>query len=548
MLDDVPNFHHLHKFGEGAIGWKDVFYLSPHGISRPVTQLSFIANWLTTGDDIWFLKFTNLMIHLLCGLLIYRLSYLLLKIDIINNDIGSRNIALWIAALWLLSPYLLSTVLYVIQRMAQLSALFTLCGLLSYVSGRLNYGDKNSSGIFLIITSFILFWPLATLCKQNGILLPLLILITEFFFFYKDNTLLNIKRLRRILICLLCIPGVMATGWFILNIETLVTAYDGRSFTLYERLITQPRVLLDYIGNLLLIPGASAMSLFHDDFVKSTSLFNSATTISALLICLLFLISAYFAIGRKTGIFFYGVIFFLAAHLVESSFIPLELYFEHRNYLPAFGVYFSCATLFAVFISKIKYGNLAIIILLIVPITFSIFTYQRAITWQKLTSIYFTAEITHPDSPRVNEGIAFLYLLINDSNNALQHLDKVIGLNPEQRRPEFYFKYLLAYCQGNKKMLDVDFAKKLNISSLSNDLTTIIYFQYFIDSVELGKCDSLDLNKIANVLIAAAANKNEKFDMDNTSHINILLARLLNYLGRTEESKTQTTLAILSGK
>src|SRR5690606_28740337 len=40
---------------------------------------------------------------------------------------------------------------------------------------------------------------------------------------------------------------------------------------------------------------------------------------------------------RAPGIFV-GWFFFLAAHLVESSFLPLELYFEHRNYLPALGL------------------------------------------------------------------------------------------------------------------------------------------------------------------------------------------------------------------
>ena len=34
----------------------------------------------------------------------------------------------------------------------------------------------------------------------------------------------------------------------------------------------------------------------------------------------------------------YGILFFLAGHALESSIFPLEIYFEHRNYLPAVGL------------------------------------------------------------------------------------------------------------------------------------------------------------------------------------------------------------------
>ena len=33
----------------------------------------------------------------------------------------------------------------------------------------------------------------------------------------------------------------------------------------------------------------------------------------------------------------FGIAFFLGGHLLESTVLPLELYYEHRNYLPSFG-------------------------------------------------------------------------------------------------------------------------------------------------------------------------------------------------------------------
>jgi hypothetical protein len=258
--------------------------------------------------------------------------------------------------------------------------------------------------------------------------------------------------------------------------------------------------------------------------------------------------SAFFNMGKKAGALLAGLMFFFAAHLVESSFIPLELYFEHRNYLPAFGLYFSVVSVIAIVIAKLKFKNMAIIILLIAPLTFSVFTYQRAMIWQKMTRIFFYSEIIHPQSARVNEGIAFLYLLINDSNNALRHLDKVTQIEPGQRKPEFYFKYLLAYCQANKTLTEHDYKHKIKIHSLSNDLVTVNYFQLFIETVESGKCSSLDLNRLADDFKVAVSKRTAKYEVGNTSQVNMLMARLFSFLGREEEARRQSELSKIENK
>lgn len=53
------------------------------------------------------------------------------------------------------------------------------------------------------------------------------------------------------------------------------------------------------------------------------------------------LILGVYKAGTRIGLVFFGPVFFLAAHLVESSVIALELYFEHRNYLPSVGIFIS---------------------------------------------------------------------------------------------------------------------------------------------------------------------------------------------------------------
>jgi len=532
LLDDIPNLYHIFRFGDGIISWHEAFDLTLHAGDRPVAILSFMGNlWISPGN-VWQLKLTNLVIHLLCGLLIYRLSWLLLY-RTVSDDLKTRYIALWIAALWLLSPFLVSTVLYVIQRMAQLSAFFMLCGLVLYTTGRINLDNHKKPAIGLIVISLLVFWPLATLSKQNGILLPLLMLIMEFFFFHTSSVQKHIKKLRVWLFCLSCIPLlIIGTGIFLFDYSLL--DYSGRNFTLYERLITQPRVLLDYMANLLLIPGASPMSLFHDDYVKSTGLLHPVTTLPALLFTPGIIFLGLVCYRKKIGIVLFGIVFFYAAHLVESTFIPLEMYFEHRNYLPAFGLYFSVVYGMYLLLEKIDFNRSAIIVLLLFPIAFSILTYQRALVWQKKTSLYFLSEITHPDSPRINEGLSYFYLLLNDPGKSVYYLDRVLALDPGHKSADFYFKYLLAYCNDSMEVPEPHYLQKLKFSGLSDELSTINYFRMFIDAVEAGKCDSLDLDKVADQLKAATAGSNSKY---GTAHVNGLLSRLLSYLDRDEEAE-----------
>jgi protein O-mannosyl-transferase len=432
--------------------------------------------------------------------------------------------------------------------MTQLSALFTLCGLILYVIGRKKYEKKESYGISLIVISIVCFWPLATLSKQNGILLPLLILIIEFFFFYKDSVLDRVKKLRLVLAIPVFIPLLIIFVVILVNSAWLLDGYSGRNFTLYERLISQPRILIDYIGNLLLFPGVSPMGLFHDDYIKSTNLFTPVTTIPSIVFLILILTAAFLTIGKQTGIISFGFVFFYVAHIVESTFIPLELYFEHRNYLPSIGIYFSIVTGIALLLQNIKYRPFVIALLLIAPLTFSILTYQRSLIWQKKTSIYFLSEIHHPDSPRVNEGLAFIHLLNNDANSALKHLDKVVALEQRQRAPEFYFKYLLAYCYGNKNMPDDMYKNKIKIKSLSNELSTVIYLNKFIESVVNGRCNSLNLNYIAEDFSIAITNRDKRYDRDEKSYVNLLLAELLDYLGRDREAEIQRLNAVIHSK
>ena len=85
-------------------------------------------------------------------------------------------------ALWLLHPLFLSTTLYIVQRETMLATFFVLIGFLAWIAGRRRVlGRRYIGGGALLITGSLVCTGLAALCKANGLLLPLLLLVAEGF-------------------------------------------------------------------------------------------------------------------------------------------------------------------------------------------------------------------------------------------------------------------------------------------------------------------------------------------------------------------------------
>jgi len=85
----------------------------------------------------------------------------------------------FIALAWALHPVNLTSVLYSIQRMNSMSAMFVFAGILVYISGRRDIDFKPVTGWIKIFSSVIIFTPLAWFSKENGALLPLFLFIIE---------------------------------------------------------------------------------------------------------------------------------------------------------------------------------------------------------------------------------------------------------------------------------------------------------------------------------------------------------------------------------
>lgn len=252
-------------------------------LKRPISMLSLAIDNHIHGANPYYFKLTNLLIHLLNGLVIFILSWLLIDAYLKSKNLSiSKERIYWVAffttAAWLAHPLNLTSVLYVSQRMNSLAALFTFAGLALYIYGRSKAKTQQSS-ILIIASAFILCWPLASLSKENGALLPLFLLIVEVTIFqFKTSTPLALLSLKATYLLTVALPAIALICFIALNPEWLTKGYISRDFTLYERILTQSRALWFYIG-LSLFPRNSAMGIYHDDFQVSEGLLNPITTI-----------------------------------------------------------------------------------------------------------------------------------------------------------------------------------------------------------------------------------------------------------------------------
>lgn len=412
IYDDTTNFETLTRWTEGLSSWQAVVLDHNAGpLGRPVAMATFLFNAATSGMDPFWFKLTNLLLHLLIGLIVYLVVVRLNHRDrqIIAHLEAS---ALVITAVWLLHPMMVGTVLYAVQRMAILSALFMLLAMLAYLIGRTRIeAGRSRAGVFWIAIGVPVFTLLAAFSKENGVLAPLLCVVLEWVYFRPKDGARRPRAVRALLWIGVALPSLAALILLISRPELFLAGFENRPFTMYERLLTQGRVLFDYLGNLLLPMGPS-MSLFRDEYPISTGLFSPWTTALAALGWGSIIVLAV-RLRRSIPAFSAGAGIFLVGHAMESSILPLMMYFEHRNYLPALGVFLAMAGLVCWGAEKIQHSltnpkllyRTSIAALLI---ALSTATLGRAMLWSNNEAI-LEQSLTHfPDSPAARLELAQL--------------------------------------------------------------------------------------------------------------------------------------------
>lgn len=401
LFDDFAELGRLGKYG-GVVDWetfrKFVFGGTSGPTGRPLALLSFLADGNAWPTDAWPFKRTNLVVHLLTGSVLGVLVQQILSV--LGRD---RRQAAWIAiisaAVWMLHPFLVSTTLYAVQRMAQLATLFVFAGLVGHLHGRLIAQTNPVRGYIVMTMSLAVFTLLATLCKENGALLPVLVGVLEITVLASSSLASLDKRwsalfllLPTVLIGVFLVHKALAPGFF----NTL----PPRDYSIYERLLTQPRVLSEYLGNWF-IPKLYTTGVFQDHVVVSRGLLSPPATLLHLVLHVV-VIAAALVLRRRFALPAFAVLFFYAGHLVESTTINLEIYFEHRNYLPAAFLFVPLVTALRDHTRSAAFIGISAVMLLVL----GGFTRYSSTVWSDYTSMVEASAHKAPMSARAQSELA----------------------------------------------------------------------------------------------------------------------------------------------
>jgi tetratricopeptide (TPR) repeat protein len=439
LFDDFVNLNAI-----GATGpvdnwpafWRYITSGTADPTGRPLALLSFLLDtrqW--PGDPADFLR-TNLKLHLINGALLFALLRALGRCLEPDERLVDAA-ALLGAGLWLTHPLFVSATLYIVQREAMLPATFTLLGLLAYVLGRARYAKaRRRVGAAWMIGGIVLGTGLALLCKANGLLLPLLAWVLE-------GTVLpghaSEKSLRRIKLGLLVIPSLALLLFLASHVSELHAPQGGRPWTMAQRLLTEPRVLLDYL-RLLVVPRSVSSGLYNDAYLASTGLWQPWSTLPALLIVLTMPALAFWQ-RRRFPALAAAVLFYFAGQLLESTVIPLELYFEHRNYLPATLLFWPLSRAICAWrIPRWRRVGVAVALLALFAMT----THQRASLWGKPEQLASLWARQNPESSRAQATVAMLETRAGHPDAAARRLEPIWRRQPYDL--QLAFNYVDAAC------------------------------------------------------------------------------------------------------
>jgi protein O-mannosyl-transferase len=426
--------------------------------NRPVANISFALNYYFNIYDTKGYHFINILIHILAGIILFYLIKVTLELlsaqnlkfgfetDIPNDksiaatynatdqristfpcslSLASNKllfIAFFTAFIWLVHPVQTQTVSYIVQRMNGMAAMFYILSLLFYVKARLSNTKWKKLALFL---GCILSGILSLGSKEIAATLPFFILLYEWYFF-QDVNLKWLKRNSKYFLCALFLIGGIV--WYFLGghpIKSILSAYNHRDFTLWQRVLTEFRVVIYYIS-LIIFPHPMRLNLLHD-FPISHSFIEPITTLFSF-IAIVGLIGTAIWLAKKERLLSFSILWFLGNLIIESSVIGVEIIFEHRLYLPSM-------LIILIFVSLVyRVGNskwIGGILLCAVAITFSVWTYQRNIVWSDDVFLWKDCVVKSPHQSRQHYNLGVVLAQNGNLDDAIKQYRSAIDIKPD---------------------------------------------------------------------------------------------------------------------
>jgi tetratricopeptide (TPR) repeat protein len=496
-LDDLPNIIEnkgLHINNLKPESLVRTFFSSPRAggsisnrLYRPIPCLTLAINWYFGKDNVLGYHAVNTLVHILTAYFLFLTVLNILKSPNLGNEYqGKENfIAFLTAVLWAVNPIQIQAVTYIVQRMASMAAMFYILSIYFYLKTR---QSQHSVRRVLLLLGCALSFICALGSKENTVTLPFALLLIEIIFFQDMSS----RKVRKAFFWGSIAGGVLLvvfSTWSFLsgNPFSFAKGYDVRPFTLFERLLTEPRIVLFYLS-LIFYPIPSRFSIEHDITV-STSFFQPWATLPAILFHLILIVFGCYQI-KKRPLLTLAILFFYLNHIIESTIIPLELVFEHRNYLPSLFLFLPVAAGFKKVLDYYAEKNRVFRSVLLCSLAFLVVvigagTYIRNMAWATEKILWEDAMRKAPNSHRPLHNLAFNYYgKTGQLDKALELYQKSLDLrtNNNYANPIAMSNMALIYVRKN------NFEKAIALWEKALSVEPVleaIQYQYVIGSIEM---------------------------------------------------------------
>ncbi len=328
QFDDLANLSGLSSITGQDSAWRWIEQGRAGPLGRPMALATFALQYYQWPMPYALLQW-NIALHCINALLVFWLAAL------VAQRLGATQRKPWVvgflvALCWASLPLLNTSVLFIVQRMTVLSGTFVLAGLIGYLKVR-GPVDAPWQRQLLALALLAGFGALAALTKETGVLIVVYGLVVELCMLaHSPRRRLSLAAIALMLACALLLARLAPILWWAPSTEV------QRGFTMQERLASQSGILLGYLKSLFL-PRLSELNPYRGYVVQH----DLAHTVWGVGLWMALMLSPVIVWWRGWRLPALALAWFFYGHITESGWIPLELYFAHRNYLPALGLVFA---------------------------------------------------------------------------------------------------------------------------------------------------------------------------------------------------------------
>jgi tetratricopeptide (TPR) repeat protein len=445
-FDDEANITDNPRLHMTQISWEQVERAlfsdrnNPKALYRPVACLSFALNHYFGGLNVFGYHLGNIFIHLVTSFFLFLTIFHTLNLPSLQSryTASAYSVALVATILWAINPIHTQAITYIVQRMASLAGMFYIMSIYFYIKGRTVQKTLPKASFLAACT---LAFVMGVGSKENAAMLPLSLFLYEIILIQKSAALF----IKRNLAWLLFVFGVIllfSFPYLYNNFSHLLDSYGDRPFTLTQRLLSEPRIIVFYLS-LLFYPVPNRLSIVHS-FQISTSLLHPLSTLFSIIFILAVVAYAIY-LAKKRPLFSFCLLFFFLNHLIESTVLPLELVFEHRNYIPSMFLFIPISigfyNLMQIYSGRKVMAHVisGSMVLLIIGLGHA--TYMRNFVWKNEKTLWADAAEKAPDQFRPHQNLGRYYQDHGSRKLAMLEYQKALKSQGTNRNGEKFLTY-----------------------------------------------------------------------------------------------------------